>query len=165
MVSYAEPLNHCNPFHNSLMLEGQSPIDVYLRVEPPIRWPLWFSDFRIIDVEDQAPLSLETKRACRELSEFFESKTGWCSIVDASVWDDEIDLLHFNRMALEVFVAVANELGQGFKVHGVYARTSVQGHSEMLRLPLDEADAARETNFEGILALMKWHKHTCLGRS
>jgi hypothetical protein len=122
---------------------------VYVRIEPPIKWPLWFDD-EALDAEDITFISDELKAEGFKLSALFVASTDWCSIKDCYVWLSQESLEEFRRRAKDYCERLRLELGEGYSVHAVTGSVSSSGHAEVI-------SESRWAETAGI-----WHSHGCL---
>jgi hypothetical protein len=125
-----------------------SKVPVYVRIEPPIKWPLWF-DNEALDAEDITVISEELKAEGFKISALFVASTNWCSLKDCYFWLSRESLAEFRRRAKDYCAWLRSELGEGYAVHAVTGSVSVSGHAEII-----SESRLRET--EGL-----WHAHQC----
>lgn len=125
-----------------------SVVPVYVRIEPPIKWPLWF-DNQALDAEDITVISDELKKEGFELSALFVASTDWCSIKDCYFWHSQESLEEFRRRAKDYCNGLRLELGDGYLVHAVTGSVSSSGHAEVV-------SESRFAETAGI-----WHPHGC----
>ena len=123
-------------------------VQVYIRIEPPIKWPLWF-DNAYLDSEDISFLSNDLKSEGFALSAYFESNTEWCSQADCYYWKSSDSLEGFRNRCADYCSRLANELGDGYSVNAITGSVSESGHAEVLH----ESQRGRT---EGV-----WHPHGC----
>ena len=123
-------------------------VAVYVRIEPPIKWPLWFDD-EALDAENITVISASLKSEGIELSALFAESTGWCSKRDCYYWLDRECLERFRDRAKEYCERLRLELGDGYAVHAITGSVSSSGHSEII-------SESRWAETAGI-----WHVHGC----
>jgi hypothetical protein len=123
-------------------------VSVYVRIEPPIKWPLWF-DNQALDAEDITVISDELKAEGFELSALFVASTGWCDLKDCYYWHSQESLEEFRRRAKGYCEWLRLELGDGYSVHSVTGSVSSSGHAEVI-------SDSRWAETTGI-----WHPHGC----
>lgn len=73
---------------------------VYVAIEPPIKWPLWFG-LPTLDDEALAPISAALKTEAYALSANFADGTLWCTKTDCYYWVDQTALISFRECAKE----------------------------------------------------------------
>ena len=131
------------------MLKRRNRIPVYVRIEPPIKWPLWFNN-DIIDNEEAAPLTQELKAAGHELEAEFVAATDWCTTKDCYFWLTPEAFAKFCVSAETFCRNLSVELGEGYEVSAVTGAVSKSGHAHM-------AKSHRLKKSERV-----WREHSCL---
>lgn len=106
---------------------------VFIVIEPPIRWPIWF-DGEIFDSVELAPISDQLKRDAFELAEYFKTHTDFDSKYDAYFWPDKEYIEIFNQKSIALTKELANELGSNYVINGLLASNSRRGLNKFSRI-------------------------------
>lgn len=130
------------------MLEPERIIPVYVRIEPPLKWPLWF-DGDILDNEISPPISDSLRQEAYELCTSFADGTSWCNEYSCWYWIDEESLLMFRKLAKEFGEKLRFELGAKYAIRNPTGTVSDSGH----------ADIVNESFYEATNGI--WRSHSC----
>jgi hypothetical protein len=142
--------HHSDSKHEPELLIMAPKKRVYVAIEPPIKWPLWF-DLPILDDEAMAPISAALKADARALCASFANGTLWCTKTGCYYWVDQSALISFRSRSKEFGVRLRAELGDAYEVGNLTASVSNFGHAEVI----SEYDADVT---EGV-----WYPHSCVG--
>lgn len=110
------------------MLNENHRVHVTVRIEPPLKWPLWF-DNDILDNEEDAPISQELKDEARALELEFVTATDWCNKESCYFWLSADSLSKFRRSAAAFCGKLVIELGPGYEITTPTGALSETGHA------------------------------------
>jgi hypothetical protein len=132
------------------MLKTDHKVEVYIRILPPLKWPLWFSR-TALDIEIDAPISLPLKRLAKRVNECFERNTGWCDGQSQYFFVSAESALECNLLVKALTNGLTAELDDSFEIYPVLAGIDSTGHIAIIS---DEGQQPDD---------ISWAPHTCVG--
>jgi len=109
------------------LLGERGQVEVIVNPEPPLRWPLWFSN-EIGDNEEAAPITEALKVRAHSLHNYIESNATWASDADQYRWKHPDNSYEFNSLIQNFAVDLSAELGAKYKIRFVRSSPSSTGY-------------------------------------
>jgi hypothetical protein len=109
----------------------KSKIEVRIICDPPMKWPLWFSD-DVFDSEEKAPLSQSLKCEGRRLNQYVVQNSSWVSLDDQYQWKTPRNREEFNLLMIAFEKRLGLELGDAYRVIGQYSRKNASNYIQLL---------------------------------
>lgn len=109
----------------------KSKIEVRIICDPPMKWPLWFSD-DVFDSEEKAPLSQSLKSEARRLNQYVVQNSSWVSLDDQYQWKTPRNREEFNIMVNSLEKRLGLELGGAYRIIGTYSGKNESNYIQLL---------------------------------
>ena len=130
------------------MLKTTEKVEVFVRIDPPLKWPLWFNG-AALDIEDAAPISMPLKMLAKRVNAYFEANTDWCDEHSQYFFLTEETALECNSLVKSLTRGLAAELDENFQIYPVLAGIDSGGHIAIIS---DEGQMPNE---------IIWYPHSC----
>jgi hypothetical protein len=130
------------------MLKTTEKVEVFVRIDPPLKWPLWFNG-AALDIEQDAPISMQLKLLAKRVNAYFEANTDWCDEHSQYFFLREDSALECNSMVKALTAGLKTELDKRFEIYPVLAGIDRSGHIVIIS---DEGQLPKE---------ITWYPHNC----
>jgi hypothetical protein len=130
------------------MLKTTEKVEVFVRIDPPLKWPLWFNG-AALDIEEAAPISMPLKLLAKRVNAYFEANTDWCDEHSQYFFITSESALECNSLVKALTNGLLAELDGGYELYPVLAGIDETGH---IAIVSDEGQMPEE---------IVWFPHVC----
>lgn len=102
-------------------------VEVIVNPEPPLKWPLWFSN-EIRDNAEATPITEALKGQAYLLHDYLESHATWDPDADQYRWKQPDSREEFNNLIYKFISELAAELGASYRIRFVCSAPSNKGY-------------------------------------
>ena len=130
------------------MLKTTEKEKVFIRIEPPLKWPLWFNG-SALDTEENSPISLPLKDLARRVNAHFASNTDWCDKHSQYFFLTQESALECNALVKKLTNGLFTELDANYEIFPILAGIDESGQIAIIS---DDGQGPGE---------IAWSEHAC----
>jgi hypothetical protein len=109
------------------MLKTTEKVEVFVRIDPPLKWPLWFNG-AALDIEEAAEISMPLKLLAKRVNAYFDANTDWCDEHSQYFFLTEESALECNSLVKALTRGLSTELDDSYQIYPVLAGIDETGH-------------------------------------